>query len=138
MFFSVLYKRTPCSLRSFPFFIKERGVLCVLSFFSVLYKRMRHSLRSFTFCIKEHGILCVLFGFGHTKIANLAKKKECKRTGSLANCRVHWQEPGSLARTCNVATDRLVYQDVRGLSATEPCRGFRIGGCTMPKDAGMC
>ena len=47
-----------------------------------------------------------------------------------------------LARTCNVATDRLVYQDVRlyvrGLSATEPCRGFRIGGRTMPKDAGMC
>ena len=27
---------------------------------------------------------------------------------------------GSLARTCNVATDRLVYQDVRGLSTTEP------------------
>ena len=46
--------------------------------------------------------------------------------------------PGSLARTCNVATDRLVYQDVRGLSATEPCPGLRIGGRTMPKDAGMC
>ena len=25
-----------------------------------------------------------------------------------------------LARSCNVATDRLVYHDVRGLSATEP------------------
>ena len=46
--------------------------------------------------------------------------------------------PGSLARTCNVATDRLVYQDVCGLSATEPCLGLRIGGRTMPKDAGMC
>ena len=27
--------------------------------------------------------------------------------------------PGSLARSCNVATDRLVYQDLHGLSATE-------------------
>ena len=45
---------------------------------------------------------------------------------------------GSLARTCNVPTDRLVYQDVRGLSATESCPGLRIGSRTMPKDAGMC
>ena len=44
----------------------------------------------------------------------------------------------SLARTCNVATDRLVYQYVNGLSATEPFPGLRIGGRTMPKDAGMC
>ena len=29
-FFSVLYKRTERSLRSFPFFIKERSDLCVL------------------------------------------------------------------------------------------------------------
>ena len=47
-------------------------------------------------------------------------------------------KPGSLARTSNVATDRLVYQDVRGLSATEPCPRLWIGGRTMPKDAGMC
>ena len=58
-FFSILYKRTR------PFF----------AFFSVLYKRMRRSLRSFTFFIKERGVLCILFGFiSHTKIANLAKK----------------------------------------------------------------
>ena len=35
---------------------------------------------------------------------------------------------GSLARTCNVATDRLVYQDVLGLFATEPCPRARIWG----------
>ena len=29
-FFPVLYKRTKCFLRSFPFFIKERNNLCVL------------------------------------------------------------------------------------------------------------
>ena len=44
--------------------------------------------------------------------------------------------PGSLARTCNVATDRLVYQDVRGLSATEPCPRARIWGRMKPKDNG--
>ena len=49
-----------------------------------------------------------------------------------------WSKPGSLARTCNVATDRLVYQDVLGLSATEPCPGLQIGGLSMPKDARMC
>ena len=49
-FFPVLYNRTKRSLRSFPFFIKERDDLCVLSrslqkngtfftFFSVLLKR---------------------------------------------------------------------------------------------------
>ena len=43
-----------------------------------------------------------------------------------------------MARTCNVATDRLVYHDVRGLSATEPGPGLQISGRTMPKDAGMC
>ena len=41
-----------------PFFSKERNVL---EFFSVLYKRTQHSLRSFPFFIKEHGVLCVLF-----------------------------------------------------------------------------
>ena len=41
----------------------------------------------------------------------------------------------SLARSCNVATDRLEYQDARGLSAGETWPGFRIGGCTMPRDA---
>ena len=30
------------------------------AFFSVLYKRMRRSLLSFPFFMKEHGILCVL------------------------------------------------------------------------------
>ena len=29
-FFSILYKRTECFLRSFPFFIKEQNVFCVL------------------------------------------------------------------------------------------------------------
>ena len=33
----------------------------------------------------------------------------------------HIFEPGSLARTCNVASDRLLYQDVHGFSATESC-----------------
>ena len=28
---------------------------------------------------------------------------------------------GSLVRTCNVATDRLGYRDVHGLSAIDPC-----------------
>ena len=55
----------------------------------------------------------------------------------LGENRVHWQQqPGSLARTCNVATDRLVYQDVRGLSATEPCPKARIWGRIKPKDTG--
>ena len=40
-----------------PFFSKERNVLAL---FSVLYKRTRSSLRSFPFFIKECGILCVL------------------------------------------------------------------------------
>ena len=40
-----------------PFFSKERNVL---AFFYVLYKRMWRSLRSFTFFIKERGVLCVL------------------------------------------------------------------------------
>ena len=64
----VLYKRMWRSFRSFAFFIKERGVLCVLllsfqknaAFFCILYKRMRRSLRSFAFFIKECGVLCVL------------------------------------------------------------------------------
>ena len=47
-----------------------------------------------------------------------------------------WFQPGSLAGICNVATDRLVYQDVRGLSATEPCVKARIWGCIKPKDTG--
>ena len=57
----------------------------------------------------------------------------------LGENRVHWQQqPGSLARTCNVATDRLVYQDVRGLSATEPCRRLGFGAALIkPKDAGL-
>ena len=42
-----------------------------------------------------------------------------------------------MARSCNVATDRLVYQDIRGLSAKEPCLKGRIWGCTKPKDAGL-
>ncbi len=41
-----------------------------------------------------------------------------------------------MARSCNVATDRLVYQDARGLSAAETWLGFRIGGRTKLKDAG--
>ena len=45
-------------------------------------------------------------------------------------------QPGSLARTCNVTTDRLVYQDVRGLSATEPCPRAQIWGRIKPKDTG--
>ena len=49
---------------------------------------------------------------------------------------VQYLKPGSLARTCNVATDRLVYEDVRGLSATETCPGIQIQGRTKPKDAG--
>ena len=44
---------------------------------------------------------------------------------------------GSLVRSCNVTTDRLVYQDVHGMSATEPCPKGRIWGCTKPKDAGL-
>ena len=44
--------------------------------------------------------------------------------------------PGSLARTCKVATDRLVYQDVRGLSATEPCPKAQIWGRIWTKDIG--
>ena len=39
-----------------------------------------HSLHSYMFFIKERGVHCVLFGFiSHSKIANLAKKnlKEC-------------------------------------------------------------
>ena len=38
--------------------------------------------------------------------------------------------------TCNVATDRLVYQDIRGLSATEPCPRARIWGHIKPKNTG--
>ena len=41
-----------------PFFSKERNILAI---FSVLYKRMQRSLRSFLFFIKEHGVLCILF-----------------------------------------------------------------------------
>ena len=41
-----------------PFFSKECNVL---AFFSVLYKRTWRSLRSFPFFIKEHGVLCILF-----------------------------------------------------------------------------
>ena len=58
--------------------------------------------------------------------------KVINRMGSLARLL------GSLARSCNVATDRLVYQDARGLSAAETCPGFRIGGRTKSKDAGLC
>jgi hypothetical protein len=42
-----------------------------------------------------------------------------------------------LALSCNVATDRLVYEDVRGLSTTETCSKAWIWGCIKPKDAGM-
>ena len=35
-----------------------------------------------------------------------------------------------------IATDRLVYEDVRGLSATETCPGIQIQSRTKPKDAG--
>ena len=63
-FFCVLYKRMRRSLHFFAFFIKERGILCVLlhsfAFFWVLYKRTQHSLHSFAFFIKECGVLCVL------------------------------------------------------------------------------
>ena len=69
--FAFFIKRTPHSLHSFMFFIKERCVLCVLlrsleknavffAFFYVLLKRMRRSLRSFMFFIKECGVLCIL------------------------------------------------------------------------------
>jgi hypothetical protein len=45
--------------------------------------------------------------------------------------------PGELALSCNVATDRLVNYDVRGLSTTEPCSKAWIWGRIKPKDAGM-
>ena len=64
VFFSVLYKRTEQSLRSFPFFIKECSDLCVL----------------FPFFLKEQNILFGLIS--HTNIANLAKK-ECKKNSSF-------------------------------------------------------
>jgi hypothetical protein len=44
---------------------------------------------------------------------------------------------GELALSCNVATDRLVYQDVRDLSTTEPCSKALIWGRIKPKDGGM-
>ena len=50
----ILYKRTQRSLRSFLFFIKERGIL------SVLYKRTERFLRSFPVFIKERNVLCIL------------------------------------------------------------------------------
>ena len=64
------FKKNATFLRSFTFFIKGCGVLCVLlrslwknvaffAFFYFLYKRMRRSLRSlrsFTFFIKEHSV----------------------------------------------------------------------------------
>ena len=40
-----------------PFFSKERNILV---FFCVLFKITKRSLRSFTFFIKECGVLCVL------------------------------------------------------------------------------
>ena len=43
--------------RSYAFFSKE---LNVLAFFYVLYKRTLHYLRSFMFFIKEPGVLCIL------------------------------------------------------------------------------
>ena len=42
------FQKNATFLRSFPFFIKERGILCVL-------------FRSFPFFIKECGVLCILF-----------------------------------------------------------------------------
>ena len=47
-------------------------------------------------------------------------------------------QSGSLARSCNVATDRLVYQDVCGLSATEPCRVLGFGAALSPRMLGCC
>ena len=43
-----------------------------------------------------------------------------------------------MARSCNVATGRLVYQDAHGLSAAETWTRFWIGGRTKPKDAELC
>ena len=62
------FQKNVAFLRSFAFFIKECGVLCVLlrsllkntAFFCVLYKRTLRSLCSFAFFIKECGILCFL------------------------------------------------------------------------------
>ena len=69
---SVLFKRTFCSLRSFPFSTKERFVLYFLfrsvqknvlfsTFFYIQYKRTISSLLSFTFSTKEIFVLYVLF-----------------------------------------------------------------------------
>ena len=49
------FQKNAMFLRSFPFFIKECSVLCVL------YKRMRRPLHSFLFFIKERNALCVLY-----------------------------------------------------------------------------
>ena len=43
------------------------------------------------------------------------KEKERRKESKRSTRKI-----GSLARSCDVATDRLVYQDVRGLSTTEP------------------
>ena len=47
-----------CTWVGQTFFSKERNVL---AFFCALYKKMFRSLRSFPFFIKERSILCVLF-----------------------------------------------------------------------------
>ena len=87
-FFSILFKRTKHSLRSFTFFIKERSVFCVLyirmrhslrSF--MFYKRTQRSLRSFMFFIKERKRELRSFWF-HKSYKNdkSRKNKKCKRT----------------------------------------------------------
>ena len=93
MFFSILYKRTERFLHSFPFFIKERNLFCVLfrsllkngmlfAFFSILYKRIRRSLRSFTFFIKERNVVSHFVGVPSQVIQKLQisqkKVRKCK------------------------------------------------------------
>ena len=83
--FYVLYRRMRRSLGSFTFFIKERGILCILlcsleknvaffAFFYVLYKRMQKNA-------KER---CALFGFiSHKKMIESRKKKNVKERSVL-------------------------------------------------------
>ena len=54
---SILHKPLQKLRVGHAFFSKESNALAV---FCVLYKRMRHSLCSFAFFMKERGVLCVL------------------------------------------------------------------------------
>ena len=54
---SVLFKRTHHSWALFHSLLKNAAFF---AFFSILYKRMKCSLRSFPFFTKEHRVLCIL------------------------------------------------------------------------------